>query len=325
LGVALILLAAALGSTGLNFGVASAGTETGEFCPTCPDWTNFDSWLAKKEAYDRSQESAALHQASSSNASSSAPAEDRSDAYPVSGILTRASAIGREGVILDVRAPAEYQRGHIPGARNLFWRELQKDGALDSAAAEKALRTAGVNSSDSLLIYGGSDEGAAFVFWVLCYLGQQNVSLLDGGVEAAQGAGIFQEKSEPSIPTSDYSTSSIPWLLVTPSDLDRFLSLSDVQILDARDFSDFGMGRLSNSSIPLSAENLYEGSKIRDSATLEELLGRRGLSREGIAIVYGTPQAYRLFFALRLMGYNATLIEGDWWKKTRWLVSNVRS
>ena len=34
---------------------ALAGTETGEFCPTCPDWTNLDGWLAKKDAYERAQ------------------------------------------------------------------------------------------------------------------------------------------------------------------------------------------------------------------------------------------------------------------------------
>ena len=44
----------------------------------------------------------------------------------------------------------------------------------------------------------------------------------------------------------------------------------------------------------------------------------------GTAIVYGTPQAYSLFYSLRLMGYNATLLEGDWWKETKWAVSNVK-
>jgi len=33
-------------------GSASAGIETGEFCPTCPDWTNLDGWLEKKAAYE---------------------------------------------------------------------------------------------------------------------------------------------------------------------------------------------------------------------------------------------------------------------------------
>ena len=35
---------------------ALAGTETGEFCPTCPDWTNLEGWLAQKEAYENAQQ-----------------------------------------------------------------------------------------------------------------------------------------------------------------------------------------------------------------------------------------------------------------------------
>ncbi|MCK9442814.1 MAG: hypothetical protein M0Q13_15505, partial [Methanothrix sp.] len=35
---------------------AMAGTETGEFCPTCPDWTDLEGWLAKKEAYEQAQQ-----------------------------------------------------------------------------------------------------------------------------------------------------------------------------------------------------------------------------------------------------------------------------
>ncbi len=37
-------------------GPAFAGTETGEFCPTCPDWTNLEGWLAQKEAYERAHQ-----------------------------------------------------------------------------------------------------------------------------------------------------------------------------------------------------------------------------------------------------------------------------
>ena len=34
-------------------GSASAGTESGEFCPTCPDWTNLDGWLEQKADYEK--------------------------------------------------------------------------------------------------------------------------------------------------------------------------------------------------------------------------------------------------------------------------------
>jgi thiosulfate/3-mercaptopyruvate sulfurtransferase len=205
---------------------------------------------------------------------------------------------------------------------------MQKGGILDPDLAIEALDRAGVNSSDNLLVYGGTDEGAAFAFWALSYLGQKNVSLLDGGADAAWSAGIKKDVSKtasqsPS-PQSNYTARTVPWLLVTPVNLERLLARSDVQILDARDYSDYGMSMLTN-AISLTAEMLYnDDSKIKDPATLNDLLGRRSLDKKGAQIVYGTPQAYRLFYGLKLMGYNATLLEGDWWMKTKWAVSSVK-
>ena len=116
-----------------------------------------------------------------------------------------------------------------------------------------------MNDSDRILVYGNSDEGAAFVFWALSYLGHKDVSLLDGGADAAWNAGLQKDKSQSSILPSNYTIRIIPWLLVTPANLDHFLSQADVQILDARDFSDYGRSRLTNASISFTAEKLYSG------------------------------------------------------------------
>lgn len=323
----------------LFLGVTLAGSETGEFCPDCPDWTNFEGWLAKRDAYDRQQAQSAQYgvqaggvqvngatQAAGNSLGQAAVAQPQKS-YPVPELLTSAASAARTGmIILDVRSPEDYGSGHIPGARNLYWKDLQSQGRLDQALAVEALHRAGVNSSDRLLICGGSDEGAYFTFWALCYLGHQNVSLLDGGAKAAWEAGVKPETEVPSVPGSNYTANAhiVPWLLVSESNLDGFLSLSDLQILDARDFVDYGKSKFTNASIPLTADKLYEGSRIKDVAALEDLLGRRELDKEGTQLVYGTPQAYQLFFALRLMGYNATLLEGDWWQQTKWAVRNVR-
>jgi len=324
-GIALMLSLMAAINLNLILGTAIAGTENGEFCPTCPDWTDLDGWLVKKDAYEKAQINSMQHNGqSSSTSTASAQTEERSKGYPHQELLSYATASRDEMVVLDVRTPQDYKSGHIPGARSLYWKGLQKDGCLDPEGAESALRRAGVNNSDRLLIYGGPDEGPAFVFWALNYLGQENVSLLDGGIDAAWSAGILPDRTEASAPVSNYTKHTVPWLLVTPANLDSFLAMADVQILDARDFADFGMNRLTNASIPLTAENLYDDSKIRDAATLEELLNRRSLDKKGTQLVYGTPQAYSLFYALQLMGYNATLLEGDWWQETRWAVRNVR-
>jgi thiosulfate/3-mercaptopyruvate sulfurtransferase len=303
---------------------ALAGTETGEFCPTCPDWTDLEGWLAKKEAYERAQQNSER----GSNQANSNPAvnpnvEAAKESYVAPDLLTSAAALKGDRVILDIRTLQDYEFGHIPGARSFYWKELQKNGILDLSMAKDKLSHAGVNNSDRLLVYGDSGEGAFFVFWALCYLGKNDVSLLDGGVNAVWAAGYTPDKSTPSILQSNYTINIVPWLLVTPSNLHSFFSQADLQILDARDFSDYGRNRL-NRSMQLDADSLYNDAKIKDAATLKELIDRRRLDEAGTQIVYGTPEAYRLFYGLKLMGYNATLLEGDWWKSTDWAVSDVR-
>ena len=321
------LVISLLAAIWLNFfpGTALGGTETGEFCPTCPDWTNLDGWLAQRDAYERAQANGAQANNGQANGNTpvvNAPAKPAPE-YPHQELLTRLDLVRNGQIILDVRTPEEYQSGHVPGARNLYWKELQKGGSLDPAVAEAALDKAGVNASDHIVIYGGSDEGAFFAFWALSYLGQETVSLLDGGADAWNNGAKLVTNS-PSIPPSNYILHLMPSLLVNEDDLKGLLELADLQILDARDFVDYGRSKLTNSSIPLTAEKIYDDGKIKDVATLEELFDRRGLDSSKIQLVYGTPQAYSLFYGLRLMGYNATLLEGDWWQKTEWAVSNVR-
>jgi thiosulfate/3-mercaptopyruvate sulfurtransferase len=258
---------------------------------------------------------------------SSLPVKSPEDKYPESKLFIDAASLstttGAGTTLLDVRSPQEYQSGHIPGARNLYWKDMQKSGSLDPDLATSALCKAGVNNSDRIVVYGGSDDGAAFVFWALSYLGQKDVGLLDGGIDAAWSAGVEPDKTNPLISASSYEMHVVPWLLATPTNLQSFLNMSDIQILDARDFADFGMNKLTNSALPMTTENLFDDAKIKDAATLKELFDRRSLNKKGTQIAYGTPEAYRLFYSLKLMGYNATLLEGDWWMNTEWAKSNV--
>lgn len=312
-------------------GIALAGTETGEFCPTCPDWTDLEGWLAKKDAYERAQMNGGeKHSSINTNAGTDATskadvaAEEKPPAYPNAAFITSAMSPFDGLVLLDVREPEDYQSGHIPGARNIYWGDLQDRDTLDPALTESILRKTGINNSDSILIYGGEDEGADFVFWALSYLGHQNLSKLDGGVDAAWSVGIRPEASLPTVGESNYTVHIMPWLQVNKSNNQAILELPQIQILDARDFVDYGKSKFTNISIPLDAEKLYDDSKIKDPQTLGTLLERRDLNKDGVQLVYGTPKAYSLFYGLKLMGYNVTLLEGDWWQKTEWAVSNVK-
>jgi thiosulfate/3-mercaptopyruvate sulfurtransferase len=320
---------------------AFAGTETGEFCPTCPDWTNLEGWLAQKDAYEKSQQIGAYAGTSDGNANDANDANNPNNPnnpnnkgsniniekgaalYPEQDIIAEAGSFPKGQIILDVRSPEEYRNGHIPGARNIYWKSVQSDGILDPALAENALRKAGINNTDDILICGDSDEGASFMFWALSYLGHRNLSRLDGGMDAAWSAGIKPDTYLPSVRESNYTINIVPWLLVNKSRLETYLKVDNIQVLDARDFADYGRCRL-NTSIPFQPDKLYDDYKIKDVGTLRDLLDMRGLNRNSTQLVYGTPQAYDLFYGLKLMGYNVTVLEGDWWSETNWAVSNVK-
>jgi thiosulfate/3-mercaptopyruvate sulfurtransferase len=306
-----------------------AGTETGEFCCTCPDYENFDAWLAKKaQLCDNAGN--LIGQSGNHIGQNSKPADGGSNAiinmdilYPNSQLVTSASSKLDGLVIIDVRAPEEYASGHLHGARNLYWKETQAKERFDPILTESALRKGGINNSDAVLIYGGADDRASYVFWALSYLGFKNLSKLDGGIDDAPQEGLIVGNSISPINESNYTAHIVPSLLVNESQMGKWLERSDVQILDAREFSEYGRARLTNASLPLDPSKLYlEDFKIKDAKTIDEILSRR-LDKSKIQIVYGTPQAYSLFYALELMGYNATILEGSWWKETEWAVNLI--
>lgn len=313
-------------SLGILAMAGSAGTETGEFCPTCPDWTNLDGWLAQRDAYERAQ----MEQQNSQQSTGVAiqpPAvvpQKAAESYVRPDLITMPESLDEKGIILDVRSEEDYRSGHIAGARNIYWRDLQKNGDLDPSLLEMALGDVGIDESQRVIICGSSDdEGAPFLFWALSYLGHENISLLDGGVEAAKEAGALLSTNSPAAEPTNYSASIRPWMQVEPASLKEMLDQSALRILDARDFSEYGQSRLGNGSICLSHDKIYdERSRIKPPGTLKSLFERR-TNPDDTVIVYGTPQAYYLFYSLRLMGSNVTLIQGDWWKETEWAVSNI--
>lgn len=300
-----------------------AGTETGEFCCTCPDYANFDAWLAKKAQICDNAGNIITPASNPSNVGKDATTEKAIE-YAEPQLIFSAGSKTDGMVIIDVRTPEDYAKGHLPGARNLNWMDTQSKGNLNPVLMEQALRKIGVNDSDHLLIYGGNDDMSSYILWALAYLGHKSLTKMDGGIEEAIKVGQGLVKSVPNLKESNYTFHVVSSLLVNENQLGSWLNRTDVQILDARDFSEYGLAKLTNAALPLDAPKFYQDNfKIRNAKTLDDILGRR-LDKSKTQLIYGTPQAYSLFYVLKLMGYNATLLEGSWWKDTKWDVSIVR-
>jgi thiosulfate/3-mercaptopyruvate sulfurtransferase len=81
---------------------------------------------------------------------------------------------------------AAYERGHIPGALALHWRdELQSHDSRDVVAQEgfEALMGArGIDENTEVILYGGNNNWfAAYGFWYFRLYGHEKVRLMDGG------------------------------------------------------------------------------------------------------------------------------------------------
>ncbi|MDQ0513370.1 3-mercaptopyruvate sulfurtransferase [Ancylobacter amanitiformis] len=94
--------------------------------------------------------------------------------------------------VLDARAPERFRGeapepragvrpGHIPGARNLPFSDVVKDGRLaDAATIRAAVEAAGIDRSKPVITSCGSGVTAAILWFALDSLGMPPVALYDG-------------------------------------------------------------------------------------------------------------------------------------------------
>lgn len=110
-------------------------------------------------------------------------------------------------VFLDVQSVRNFQRRHVPGAVHTRypedgWRKIQADGriGLPTPVEFSALMgKLGIRNSDHVvLVATGESERDMFIatdiYWTLLYYGHEDVSILDGGLNAFTAAGGPRER-----------------------------------------------------------------------------------------------------------------------------------
>jgi thiosulfate/3-mercaptopyruvate sulfurtransferase len=79
-----------------------------------------------------------------------------------------------------------YDKGHIPGAVKISWKEELQDPIkrdfVDRPGLERLLSAKGISNDHTIVFYGGNNNWfAAYAYWYLRYYRHPNVKLLDGG------------------------------------------------------------------------------------------------------------------------------------------------
>jgi thiosulfate/3-mercaptopyruvate sulfurtransferase len=318
---------------------ALAGTETGEFCPTCPDWTDMDGWQAKKAAYDQDQQNIRLlvqQVVPETQNADPAPIQNtttqNADPAPIQNtnasvqsnysqawtgrfaeVLASPMEVSPEEVVLDISPGATR---FIEGAVNVNYEGFMGEGGKFKSASEmaKLLGDAGISRNDSLVIAGeclpcgGGPSPAIFSYWLLKYLGHEKVRVLDGSIDDWAAAGLNTSNKSAIKPKTNY----IP--LIKPELLAAFdyVVNGGAQIVDARSAVNYGMGSIPG-AVNIPYENVIEEERIRPEEDLQKIF--MGLEKERPVVVYTNVgvEASLVWFALFLSGYDSRLYSWrDW-------------
>ncbi len=148
-------------------------------------------------------------------------------------------------LILDIRSPKDFAKGHVPGAVNtpygLYRGPRDNPGRVPSTdTLQNMLRAAGAEAGQSVLVVhqgkNATDFGAAArVYWTLKSLGFDQLAILNGGTDGWTAAGgALSTRARAVAPSQIEVAFSDAWMMDTDAVADVVQGTSEAVLLDAR-------------------------------------------------------------------------------------------
>ena len=116
-------------------------------------------------------------------------------------------------VVIDANTAANYAKSHVMGAVNVPHKELYKDGDIeglikspDDLAAY--LGKKGISNTSKIVIYDdGSNKYSSRVYWILKYLGAENVRLLHKDMDQWKAARVPITRNKTTVKATTFTPS----------------------------------------------------------------------------------------------------------------------
>jgi thiosulfate/3-mercaptopyruvate sulfurtransferase len=245
------------------------------------------------------------------------------------GVLveTATLASAKRVLIVDARAKADFESGHIPGALHIDPATLSETrggvrGILKSEGeVSRLLAEAGIQPSVPIVVYAAMEapddlKSATRLFWILEYMGYREVAVLDGGLAkwAAEGRPLAKGATTPlPVPV----TTSVPRrsLLATHSQVRRLIEEENGVLLDNRGAGSYAgeskkdyvarAGHIAGAvNVPAVDFVAEDGVSFRSKEQLTEILGGHGIASDTPVITYCNSgrSATMGYFVGRLIG-----------------------
>jgi thiosulfate/3-mercaptopyruvate sulfurtransferase len=235
-------------------------------------------------------------------------------------------------VVLHVGRRAQYDSGHIAGARPVALGELSAPATLTKLSLQIPpieqlttwARNNGLGDKSRIVVVPHDDtlQSAARVFLTLAYLGlMDRTSMLDGGYRAWRAEGRMISRESPSAAVARPFTPHVQQALIATIDQvelathDGKVSLVDARL--PRFFNGDGGGYPRPGHIPTATNvpfaTVSENGRFKAPTELHKLFLDAGVSESKPIVTYCHigQQASLLWFVATLLGYDATMFDGS--------------
>ncbi|MFZ3148215.1 MAG: rhodanese-like domain-containing protein [Methanothrix sp.] len=238
--------------------------------------------------------------------------DKRSDSFAV--VLVPLESANNSGIILDI-SPSSTE--YIPGAINIPYTKFLNPGGVLKPVSEMAavLGDAGISQNDEVLIYGecqpcgGGPSAATYVYWIMRYLGHENVKLLDGGIDDWVESLRPTVAQPASLPSQIYTPAIKANILATY----EFVHSGTPQVIDARTATEYEAGSIPG-SVNIPYDRVLDDKRIKDKEELDDLFSSLDKNRSVVVYTNTGVKASMIWLALTLLDYDARIYTWQDWQ-----------
>lgn len=235
----------------------------------------------------------------------------------------------KELVIIDASKAKLYAKAHIDGAISIPYAKLnQKDGAVNGLLKETVelasfLGEKGVSNESAIVVYDeGSQKYSTRVYWILKYLGAQNVKLLHKENTAWRNARIKLTSTVPSVKATTFTAVLNEDIAVDLAYIKA--NLDNIVLVDARSEKEFlgtedtekkySKGHLPGAVSLNFKEVEKEDKSFKTVAEFEKIMTEKGFTADKTYVMYcktGVKASVTYVFFKDVLGYeNVKLYDG---------------
>lgn len=224
-------------------------------------------------------------------------------------------------IVIDTRPAADYLKTHIDGAIGLDVTTLCNttpvEGTLKPASElASLLGKNGITANSKIVLYCKTGINAGRMYWILKYLGANDVSILDGNMDAWFAARKPITKNAKKLNPVTFTASVNNALLVNKAYVNS--KLNSAVIIDTRKKEDYDAGKIGN-AINIFAESLINGSKLKAVSDLNAAFAKVPKDKEVILYCKTGVNAAFVYFVMKseLKYPNVKVYDGsylDWTK-----------